>query len=236
MKLYAVTGTVASNGNWNSVSAWSFGRVPANNDTIIIPSSKTVIVNINSPTYANRMLIVHGILFFNNGQKLNFNFSSLVSITNAGLLHGGNPGSKIDMCGTNVWRGPGPDSGPLVYVYNPLPIKHIAFNAVFINEYEEQVNWTTVTEINNDYFIVERSCNGSSFEAVLLQKGARNSVSTINYAAKDMQSYKGVSYYRLRQFDFDGKTSVSSIIAVTNNREKFIVSQPFPNRTTLILI
>ena len=227
--LYATTGTAISNGNWSSPSTWSFGRAPGNNDTIVVPFSKTVTVDINSPTYTRMVVIVKGTLSFNNGKKLDFDCNSVVSVTNTGVLSGGNPGSKINMCGITEWRGPGPNSGPFVYGYNPLPIKLIAFAAHWISENVVQLNWTTGTEINNDFFTIERSRDGNYFESISTQKGAGNSFSPISYEAEDALPYAGINYYRLRQKDYDGKTTVFNIVSVINNSQKIIVNKIFPN-------
>ena len=74
--------------------------------------------------------------------------------------------------------------------------------------------WVTASEINNDYFIIERSKDGLHFEQVGTKKGAGNSTTTLYYTMTDYDPYGGVSYYRLRQVDFDGKESKSQLVAV----------------------
>jgi hypothetical protein len=200
---FASTGAAISNGNWNAPSTWSFSRVPGNNDTIIVPSGKTVNVNLNSPTYVNMVVTVSGTLDFNNGSKLNFDCNSVVSISATGKLDGGNPGSKIDMCGSTVWRGPGPTAGPLVYGFNPLPINLLSFSA---QNCDNQIclSWTTLTESNNDYFSIEKTKDDISYEQVGIIKGSGNSSSIRHYSFKDEKPYDGISYYRLKQTDFNG--------------------------------
>jgi hypothetical protein len=91
------------------------------------------------------------------------------------------------------------------------------------------VNWTTATEINNDYFLVQKSNNGVDFFDAGKIVGVGNSNVTNYYNFTDYNPYSGTSYYRLRQVDFDGKESYSSITNVTfNNNSNFSLSL-FPN-------
>jgi hypothetical protein len=94
-----------------------------------------------------------------------------------------------------------------------LPIKLLNFTAKAVAKLVE-IRWTTVTEINNDYFTVERSADGIKFKSIAVKKGAGNSSSRLNYMDTDIRPLKGVSYYRLKQTDFDGKFSYSHIVAV----------------------
>lgn len=101
----------------------------------------------------------------------------------------------------------------IVNSVNPLPVELLYFDA---NKDGSNVrcNWTTATEINNDYFAVERSKNGTVFEQIGTVQGANNSNSILYYVFYDEHPYTGLSYYRLRQVDFDGTYSYSNIVAV----------------------
>lgn len=94
-----------------------------------------------------------------------------------------------------------------------LPIKLLSFNAEYSNN-KVNLNWITETEINNDYFTVERSTDGIIFETVSIVKGAGNSNNRIAYSSLDLKPVKGISYYRLKQTDYDGQYSYSNIEAV----------------------
>lgn len=76
------------------------------------------------------------------------------------------------------------------------------------------VKWSTSAEINNDYFTIERSQDGKNFSKISEVKGFGNSKVNQNYQVIDSKAFKGINYYRLRQTDFDGKTTVSEIKAV----------------------
>ena len=85
----------------------------------------------------------------------------------------------------------------------------------------------TQTEINNDFFTVERSENGINFESIQITEGAGNSNNPLSYHFTDKHPLEGKSYYRLKQTDFDGNFTYSQTRTVTFNREgKFSV---YPN-------
>ncbi len=88
-----------------------------------------------------------------------------------------------------------------------LPVSLLEFNATIVSE-EVQINWKTATEINNDYFTIERSINAYDWKEVDRLKGYGNSSVTQNYVTIDKHPVLGLAYYRLTQTDFDGKTTI----------------------------
>ena len=113
---------------------------------------------------------------------------------------------------------------------SPLPIRLLNFDA-FVDEEIVQLNWKTAAEINNDYFVVERSLDGQNWEEVLNQSGAGNSSMIIEYDGIDVKPFVGVSYYRLKQIDFDGKFTYSKIkvIKLESNQSSQIKIYPNPS-------
>ena len=77
-----------------------------------------------------------------------------------------------------------------------------------------RLDWVTGTEENNDFFTIERSSDGKNFEQVFTKKGAGNSKVNQYYFGYDAKPYIGISYYRLKQTDFDGKFAYSDIESV----------------------
>jgi fibronectin-binding autotransporter adhesin len=114
---------------------------------------------------------------------------------------------------------------------NPLPIELMSFTT-FYNGKSVDVKWVTATEINNDYFTIERSLDGINYEivAIISSKAiSGNSTSSLSYYYEDLNSKPGIYYYRLKQTDYDGKYSyspVSKVIITCNNEFTFNV---FPN-------
>ena len=80
---------------------------------------------------------------------------------------------------------------------------------------------------------MERSADGISFEQVGTRKGAGNSSATLYYSMFDMNPLKGVSYYRLRQVDFDGQESKSQIVAVSFLENNVLNVFPNPAQTAI---
>ena len=86
----------------------------------------------------------------------------------------------------------------------PLPLQLLAFTAKVNSAGYVDINWTTASEINNDYFTIQRSVDGINFENLAIVDGAGNSNKTLNYSTQDKNPFSGISYYRLVQTDFDG--------------------------------
>lgn len=102
------------------------------------------------------------------------------------------------------------------YQYTPdclvLPIGLTDFTAVQ-QDHSIIINWTTETELNNEYFTVEKSLDANHFEAIALVKGSGTSSSSLTYHAADAFPFTGLNYYRLKQTDYNGSFSYSNIIS-----------------------
>lgn len=110
---------------------------------------------------------------------------------------------------------------------NVLPIELLNFEAVMNNTVVD-LDWTTATETNNDFFTIERTRDGKDFEPVAVVNGSGTTSQPHSYATKDMKPYDGVSYYRLRQTDFNGKFSYSPLRAVEQGRALSFILYPNP--------
>lgn len=96
-----------------------------------------------------------------------------------------------------------------------LPIELLHFDAERVADKSVQINWSTASEENNDYFTIERSEDGVVFEAIGKVQGAENSINRINYQFTDENSPGNkISYYRLKQTDKDGMSKTFTIDAV----------------------
>ncbi|MFZ6664183.1 T9SS type A sorting domain-containing protein [Peijinzhouia sedimentorum] len=117
------------------------------------------------------------------------------------------------------------------------PIRLIYFKASKLADERVELNWATASEENNDYFLIERSLDGNEWEAITQKPGAGNSSQTLTYQYIDENPIVGISYYRLKQVDFDGSISVSQlerIIIETNG--KFLKLAPNPVSDQLFII
>lgn len=103
---------------------------------------------------------------------------------------------------------------------SPLPVELISFDATVVDEQKSVVlEWETASESNNDYFTIERSVDGYNWESITSVNGMGNSSVTTRYAYKDRQPMKGVSYYRLKQTDFNGDSEFFDIRSVMINAD-----------------
>jgi len=109
----------------------------------------------------------------------------------------------------------------------PLPIKLTNFSVKPTGFLTAIAEWTTQSETDNDYFVIEKSTNGLDWEIVTKVRGAGNSSSPINYDIYDNRCYFGVSYYRLKQVDFNGDFTYSAIN--TLNFDDIIGISVYPN-------
>jgi hypothetical protein len=93
-----------------------------------------------------------------------------------------------------------------------------------------QLNWATATENNNDYFTIEKSMDALNFVEIGTVKGAGNSNTELNYEFTDVNLQKDVSYYRIKQTDFDDTFTYSSLISPTKCKPIFDFQfEIFPN-------
>ena len=94
-----------------------------------------------------------------------------------------------------------------------LPVELAEFTAQLRGE-EVVLNWTTLSELNNDYFSIEHSRDGVHYEVIEKVQGAGNSNVVLHYETKDVKPHRGNNYYRLTQTDFDGISTKSNIVNV----------------------
>jgi hypothetical protein len=95
----------------------------------------------------------------------------------------------------------------------PLPVELIHFSAHSENN-ANHLDWTTASEINNDYFIVQRASGNTNFESLAIVHGAGNTSTATDYAWVDSRPLSGLSYYRLIQTDYDGATNILGPVCV----------------------
>jgi len=101
----------------------------------------------------------------------------------------------------------------LVSKLSPLPIELLSFNAFCIGGNKVKINWSTASETNNDYFVIERSNDSQLWETVMNVNGAGNSNTTLCYNVEDNQPYQNSSYYRLKQVNYNGTFTYSDMVS-----------------------
>jgi hypothetical protein len=115
----------------------------------------------------------------------------------------------------------------------PLPIVLAAFEARRVDKANVALTWETSMEANNKGFDVESRMDADtafgSRAFVASEAPGGNSSSALTYSYRDANSYAGVSYYRLRQVDFDGRYTYSMIRAVSGDGLASVAVSLFPN-------
>lgn len=150
-------------------------------------------------------------------------YNSTCNLIGTGLNFTGlTPGQTYTWCMTGAaWGGGGGCTGfndfcPYYTNNIILPIELINFTCY--DEAEKNIiTWQTASEINNDYFTLERSANGIHWSVLTTIQGAGNSSILLDYKFVDMDPFISYTYYRLKQTDFDGKFEYSDV-CVTQNR------------------
>jgi hypothetical protein len=156
-------------------------------------------------------------------------FSTTAPSTNVTVeANNGTGGCNNSACDSSAEPGTGTDgSGILEILTGPLPIELIRFNGAYRDNVVE-LAWSTKSEINNDYFTIDRSTDGLHWVSLNKQNGAGNSNETINYQSYDIHPLKGISYYRLSQTDFDGSSDILGTVTINNDEAQTLV---YPNPT-----
>jgi len=110
----------------------------------------------------------------------------------------------------------------------PLPIELLVFEAVPDGD-KVWLYWSTASETNNSYFIVERTTDLQYWNDIIEVEGAGFSTELLEYEVVDDFPEEGISYYRLRQVDFDGEFSYSQIRKVEFKANQSVGLFAYPN-------
>jgi hypothetical protein len=116
---------------------------------------------------------------------------------------------------------------------SPLPITLVSFTAQNINNQYVSLHWTTAMEENNSHFTIERSSDGMHFDLITTQKAVGNSTVNQNYSYSDMNPVNGVNFYRLRQYDIDGRMAEFPVVQVNFGLDGLPVVYPNPATLTV---
>lgn len=100
-----------------------------------------------------------------------------------------------------------------------LPITLLYFDGESFDHYN-RLTWSTASESNNEYFLIEKTMDGIEFGQLCRVEGAGNSTTQLFYEAYDMFVIDGIAYYRLKQVDYNGEETTFDIISVDNRCNK----------------
>lgn len=214
--------TSSQNGNWNSASTWDLNRVPANSDTINvnhaveIPNKATISLNdVDIFVAVSLSMVNQSTLTLNNASTMTLYLNATFSRTtgNGAASIGGTSlmsnGSGVQQTGLATADLNGWSAG------TGLPVTLVNFTADQVESYN-RIRWTTGSELNNDYFELQRNLNGT-WELLEVINGAGTTNQTQHYECKDEDvDNNSIVYYRLKQVDINGEFVYSQIISISH--------------------
>jgi hypothetical protein len=174
------------------------------------------------------------------------NFSSPVTGSTAAALNGNDPNNRTFLqhtiivnvaIGEEIWfrwqdlndtgndHGLAVDDFTISSIILPVTFEKVSAQR---NDNKTDIFFSTASEVNNDFFTIERSSEGMDFEVVGRLQGAGNATSTQKYYFEDRDVPSGVLYYRIKQTDFDGRFDYSNVVKVNGIANKIDV---FSRRT-----
>ncbi|CAN5174593.1 hypothetical protein BH11BAC6_BH11BAC6_08210 [soil metagenome] len=92
-----------------------------------------------------------------------------------------------------------------------------------------KIQWSTASEQNNDHFDIERSNDGRTWKTIATVKGNGSTNQTNTYQATDNMPLKGINYYHIKQYDINGKTTVSDVRSIKMFVENNSLLSVYPN-------
>lgn len=241
-----------NNGISTLASDWSFTLLAAGLSNPVISrlgsgtSSSPYYVNIGWGMSSPPTVTTVGLLIGRISMKIS-NINELAGIKarlfNAIPIYANsNPSATITNC-SRIFNGQNfneliPSGNPENLLESTLPTNLLDFSVGFFNKNSSLLTWSTSSEINSDYFNIERSPDGNKWETIGKVDAAGNSNRQNNYKFLDenlkLDREENIFYYRLKMVDIDGIYKYSEIrnILFTNDKNKIIA---FPNPTKEVL-
>ncbi len=117
----------------------------------------------------------------------------------------------------------------------PLPVEIVSFDGEAKTGYN-QINWVTATELECDYYIVERSLDGENWALVAQVDGSGTTSEESKYTVRDLIEEPNTYYYRLIQFDFNLSQKQAGVITIESLRINNACIYPNPNNGEFTLL
>ncbi len=141
----------------------------------------------------------------------------------------GTPQTYITSYGTRTT-----DHYPVMAKFNissfAIPVELLFFNAQKVDKQRVKLNWATSSELNSNYFDIEKSTDGVNFKAIGQVKAAGNSSKKTDYTFDDnLLATDKIVYYRLKQMDINGDFKYSKAVAIYDAIDKKTALKVYPN-------
>ncbi len=217
--------------NYPNVWEWMIGtsraNTPQNNqdpiaavgNDITLPESATTAVLDGSNSYdPNDIIVKYSWAKLSGPASVNIENAQRPTTNITGLV----PGRyNFQLTVTDQFGVSRADDGDVI-VGTVLPVQMTYFKAKNLSQ-ANILNWHTSLEFNASHFIIERSSNGRDFKQV-----GTVPAGLTDYVFTDANAPDGISYYRLKQVDVDGKFTLSKIVTVANTNQVISIEK-FPN-------
>lgn len=138
-----------------------------------------------------------------------------------------NASSTVELKYVNFASGSAAAITMKIYENTALPVSFAGL-MVTKNGSTANIEWSTASEHNNNFFTVEKSTDGISFEMIITVKGAGNSNQITEYNTIDNKLSFGTSYYRIKQTDVNNNSTYSAIISINNTNNAEVTVYPNP--------
>jgi len=235
---FTVTGYAPDNGNWNDININSpVGFTLADISYVMFDYSYTAFPE----TGTGVIMDAPWTLTMTNPVALDENGECVT--TNGEVVYDGTvvllDGTELPFSGAGVLLCSGGDEHDNYVItsatpeYEPcdlftvVPVEFNHFTGTLI-ENQIQLNWTTLSELNNAGFYIEKSQTTEHWEVLSFVEGLGSSSSSKHYNFIDKEPEFGSNYYRLKQVDFNGAYRYSEIIEIKYNKRKTLAAYPNP--------
>lgn len=106
----------------------------------------------------------------------------------------------------------------MTLIFSPMPVELLLFT-VRNSDNKNFIEWLTASEINNNYFSIERSGDGVTWTEIFTVEGTDRSYTLLMYFCIDSSYKKQINYYRLKQVDNNGNYTYYDMLFVNNSAE-----------------
>jgi hypothetical protein len=235
-----ITGTLSmdnmsASGGQQELNILAGGNVIVRSDASFSGSAGFTINNSGEFLVQNNMTVSGGASGVINGSlEVTNTLTNSRALTGTGTVYAGTYAGTGSIFGTGMTSLIGGNtyqqSGGVAVVVVPTPIMLDYFN-VYCQNNAIAIDWQTASELNNRYFTLERSADGIDFETLAIVSGGGTSSIAHNYRYTDDNPINGVSYYRLKQTDFNGDFKVFVPVSVSFLNEDNLEVGPNPATT-----
>jgi len=225
----SVSGVAGGNlytGPANPGAGFAYTYVIVNNSTGFIKAIDAGSDLSNSSSYPTGTYTIYGLSYSNSiaPAVLNTYVGGAFSTLSNDLLN--NPATLCGNLSQNTMA---------ATVNASLPVSLLPLKVYKTGTHAALLKWATASEQNNDYFEVQRSADGTSFNSILGRiNGKDNSSVQVDYNFPDASPEPGMNYYRLKQVDKDGKYIFSNVVRANfTGKNASVTTWPNPAAATL---